>query len=163
MVSRKRSHIDESLELIKRVAVLDSASIVTVGGGEANLVDDLIAAGCRNLTWLVGDITGVKLRHNRYDVWHDRAAFHFLTHLEQRAAYVQQVAHALKPGGHFIVATLGPDGSTTCGDIEIVKYDDVLLHNEFGTRFKLVESAIEQHQTPFGTPQQILCCYCKLE
>jgi len=186
-VSWYRLHLDKSLELIKRAAASKSASIIDVGGGESTLVDDLLAAGfldvtvldisqtaidvskrrlqqlAADVTWLVDDITQIRLPHHGYDVWHDRAVFHFLTRPEQRAAYVRQVTHAMKPGGHVIVATFGPDGPTTCSGLEIVRYDDASLHDEFGARFKLVESAIEQHRTPFGTTQQFLYCYCKVE
>ena len=111
-----------------------SASIVDVGGGESTPVNDLLEHGYQNITvpdisetaidvtnnrlgasskqapWLVADITKVQLEPNTYDVWHDRALFHFLTMPEQRAAYVCQVAAAVRPGGHVIVSTFGPEG-----------------------------------------------------
>jgi hypothetical protein len=105
----------------------------------------------------------VQLEPFAYDVWHDRAVFHFLTSNEQRAGYVRNVAKAVNPGGHVIVSTFGPEGPTKCSGLEVMRYDTESLHNEFGTRFRLVDSLKELHRTPFGTTQQFLYCYCKVE
>ena len=113
--------------------------------------------------WLVADITKVQLAPSSYDVWHDRAVFHFLTSIEERTAYVRQVAHAVRPGGHLIVSTFGPEGPTKCSGLDVVRYDEDSLHEQFGVRFRLVDSAKELHQTPLGTTQQFLYCYCRIE
>jgi hypothetical protein len=113
--------------------------------------------------WLVGDIVEVELDPQVYDVWHDRAVFHFLRTPAQRVNYVRQVTLAVKPGGHVIVSTFGPEGPTRCSGLEVMRYDAESLHSEFGGRFRLVESSKELHQTPFGTTQQFLFCYCRLE
>jgi SAM-dependent methyltransferase len=163
------------------------ASIIDVGGGESTLVDDLLEQGFQNLTvldvsqaaidvnrarlgerarrvhWIVADITRVELEPRVYDVWHDRAVFHFLTAQEQRTAYVRQVARSLRSGGYVIVSTFGPEGPTKCSGLDVVRYDANSLHDQFGTRFRLVESSKEVHQTPFGTTQQFLYCYCRRE
>jgi hypothetical protein len=89
--------------------------------------------------------------------------FHFLTTPGDRAAYVRQVAHALKPGGHVIIGTFGPQGPTRCSGLDVIRYDADSLHREFGRRFRLLESSSQLHQTPFGTVQQFLYCYCQLE
>jgi 2-polyprenyl-3-methyl-5-hydroxy-6-metoxy-1,4-benzoquinol methylase len=186
-VSWYRPHLEKSLALLKRSATHRSASIIDVGGGESTLVDDLLAEGFQNVTildvsraaieatrnrlgqsakrvsWLVADITQVQLAQKAYDVWHDRAVFHFLTAQEQRAAYVRQVARAVKPGGHVIVSTFGPEGPIKCSGLDVVRYDADSLHNEFGTRFRLVDSLKELHETPFGTTQQFLYCLCRVE
>jgi len=185
-VSWYAPHLDTSLALIERTATRDSA-IIDVGGGEATLVDDLLARDYRDLSvldisaeairvarqrvgphadkvhWLVADITQVSLPERRYDVWHDRAVFHFLLAPEQRAAYVRQVARAMRPGGSVIVATFGPEGPTKCSGLDIVRYDADGLHGEFGPAFRLVESAVELHQTPLGTTQQFVYCFCRVE
>src|SRR5450759_2193948 len=96
-------------------------------------------------------------------VWHDRAVFHFLTTQEQRSAYVRQVAHAVKSGGHVIIGTFGPEGPTQCSGLDVIRYDADSLHDQFGVRFQLEESSKELHRTPFGTTQQFLYCYCKVE
>lgn len=186
-VSWYRPHLETSIDLIQRVAPDLSASIIDVGGGESTLVDDLLAKGYRNVsvldisptaidfarkrigdlaqraTWIVGDITQVVLPDQCYDVWHDRAVFHFLTAPEQRRAYVQRVAGSMKIGGHVIVATFGPEGPTQCSGLDVVRYDAKSLHGEFGRHFQLMESATEMHQTPLGTTQQFVYCLCRVE
>jgi len=186
-VSWYRAHLETSLALIERAADAHSTSIIDVGGGESTLVDDLILRGYENLTildvsstaieltkrrlgsaaervhWLVGDITEIELEPNAYDLWHDRAVFHFLTAPELRLAYVRQVMRAVKPGGHVIISTFGPEGPTKCSGLEVIRYDAESLHGEFGGRFRLVESSEELHQTPFGTAQKFLYCYCRID
>ena len=186
-VSWYRPHLERSLQLIEAVAPDPSASVIDVGGGESTLVDDLLAKGYRDIsvldisrtaievaksrlgslaqhvTWLVEDITRALLPASRYDLWHDRAVFHFLTREEDRHIYVRQVALAMKPGGFVIVATFGPEGPQKCSGLDVVRYDAESLHGEFGARFRLVDSKTEVHQTPFGTTQQFLYCMCKIE
>ena len=186
-VSWYRAHLETSLALIERAAPDPSSSIIDVGGGESTLVDDLLARGYENITildvsqtaidatkkrlgsaaeriqWLVADITEAQLEPGAYDVWHDRAVFHFLTASQHRTAYVRQVGHSVRPGGHIIISTFGPEGPTKCSGLDVIRYDAELLHDQFGVRFRLVESSKELHQTPFGTTQQFLYCYCKVE
>jgi SAM-dependent methyltransferase len=186
-VSWYREHLERSLALIEHAAVAPSASIIDVGGGQSTLVDDLLLRGYTNITvldisqaaidatksrlgpaaeqvhWLVGDITNIELEPRAYDVWHDRAVFHFLTAPEQRTAYVRQVARSVRPGGHVIVSAFGPEGPTKCSGLEVMRYDAESLHQEFGGRFRLVESSTELHRTPFETTQQFLYCYCRIE
>src|SRR5207245_8082063 len=131
----------------ERAAGAISASMLDVGGAESTLVDDLLARGYQNITvldiseaaidatkkrlgtaaeyvsWLVGDITKIRLAPNTYDVWHDRAVFHFLTGSEERLAYVRQVAHAVRPGGHVIVSTFGREGPTSCSVLDAALSD----------------------------------------
>lgn len=186
-VSWYRPHLETSLALIERSAPNRTESIIDIGGGESTLVDDLIAGGFQSVTvldvsqiaievakkrlgrsadsihWIVADVTRVELPGSAYDVWHDRAVFHFLTAPEQRVAYVHQVARAVKPGGYVIVSTFGPEGPRKCSGLDVVRYDAESLHEEFGTKFNLVDSCKELHETPFGTTQQFLYCYCRVE
>jgi len=186
-VSWYRRHLDRSLTLIEMVSPDRSSSIIDVGGGESTLVDDLLARGYKSLTvldvsqtalditaarlgnpgegvqWLCADITLATLTVNAFDVWHDRAVFHFLTEATQRSAYVQLVTRAVKPGGHVIVSTFGPQGPTRCSGLNVMRYNAQSLQAEFGAHFKLVESSTEEHETPFGTKQQFLyCCFRRL-
>jgi SAM-dependent methyltransferase len=180
-------HLSASLELIQRASVSHSASIIDVGGGESTLVDDLLERGYRNITvldisqaaidankkrlgkkaervhWLTADITKFELEPARFDVWHDRAVFHFLTASNDRVAYVRQVVKAVKHGGQVIVSTFGPEGPTRCSGLDVVRYDAESLHDEFGKRFRLLESSKQLHHTPFGTLQQFLYCWCRME
>jgi SAM-dependent methyltransferase len=113
--------------------------------------------------WLLADVTAFPLARHAYDVWHDRAVFHFLTERLQRAAYVRQVARAVRPGGHVIVATFGPAGPSKCSGLDVVRYDATSLHGEFGARFELVDHVEEAHRTPWGSVQQFVYCYCLRE
>ncbi len=186
-VSWYRPHLETSLALIERAAPERGVSIIDVGGGESTLVDDLLAHGYQNITvldvsqtaiavtkkrlgsaaeevqWVTADIVNGELAPNAYDVWHDRAVFHFLAAMDQRVAYVRQVARAVKPGGHVLVSTFGPEGPTKCSGLEVVRYDAESLHAEFGVRFRLLDSIKEFHNTPFGTTQQFLYCLCRVE
>lgn len=185
-VSWFRPHLELSISLIERAAPDHSAAIIDVGGGESTLADDLLQRGYRNLTvldisaralevtqerlgpaarqirWLAADITKPDVLPDLYDVWHDRAVFHFLTERKDRIAYVQNVIASVKPGGHVIVSTFGPAGPATCSGLSVMRYDAESLHDEFGARFRLMESSKELHTTPFGTTQQFLYCYCRV-
>jgi SAM-dependent methyltransferase len=110
------------------------------------------------VNWFVDDITTTDLPSQQYDLWHDRAVFHFLTLPAQRAAYVRQVLHSVKPGGRVIMATFGIDGPQKCSGLEIVRYSSTSLQAEFGNRFQLVDTSIKLHETPFQTTQQFLYC-----
>ena len=183
-VSWYQPHATLSLEMIRRVASGKSARIVDVGGGASSLVDDLLAEGMSNLgvldisgaalavarqrlgklaarvRWMEGDITTVPLEKASIDIWHDRAVFHFLTDAADRAAYVAQVRHAVRPGGHVIVAAFGPDGPLECSGLSVVRYAPEALHAQFGVAFELIEHMKEDHQTPSGLVQHFVYCHC---
>ncbi|MFN3715737.1 MAG: class I SAM-dependent methyltransferase [Thiobacillus sp.] len=182
-VSWFQPHAVSSLRLIERCAGL-AAQVIDVGGGASVLVDDLLDAGYRHVTvldlaesalavsrarlgeragrveWVAGDITRVALPAARYDVWHDRAVFHFLTDHADRARYVAQVLRAVKPGGHVIVAAFGPGGPLQCSGLDVVRYDPGALHAQFGAPFRLLGHATEIHHTPAGKDQEFVYCYC---
>ena len=186
-VSWYRPHLETSLRLIEDAAPDRNSAVIDVGGGEATLVDDLVSRGYTDVTvldisqaaievakdrlglaaapvhWITGDITSVELEAARYDLWHDRAVFHFLTGADDRAAYVRQVARAVRLGGHVIVATFGLDGPEKCSGLDVVRYDAENLHGEFGPKFRLLDSVTELHETPWGTPQQFMYCFCRVE
>uniref|UniRef100_A0A0C1MVN9 Methyltransferase n=1 Tax=Tolypothrix bouteillei VB521301 TaxID=1479485 RepID=A0A0C1MVN9_9CYAN len=175
LVSWYQEHSELSLEFIKLCGVDKAGHIIDVGGGTSTLVDDLMVDGFLDITvldisaaalqvaqkrlgsragavtWLEADITRAQLPHYFYDIWHDRAVFHFLTALEDRQRYVETVQYSVKPGGHVIVATFAQDGPKRCSGLEVVRYSPESLHDEFGDDFELVDSTRESHQTPFGT------------
>lgn len=183
-VSWFQEHAAHSLALIQSIGSDKSVSIIDVGGGASTLVDDLLTDGYTNLSvldlsaealsvarkrleikgdqvqWLVGDICNVDLPTQTYNIWHDRAVFHFLTDPAERRAYVEQVMKAVKPGGHVIVATFGPDGPEKCSGLPVKRYSPDGLHNEFGSSFELIEHASEAHKTPMGTVQHFIYCHC---
>lgn len=184
-VSWYQEHASHSLQLIEATGVSHTASIIDVGGGASTLVDDLRARGYKNTTvldrsasaldsaedrlgahagsvaWLESDITKIELPLLAYDVWHDRAVFHFLTTPEDRHAYVQAVLRSVKPGWHVIDATFAEDGPLQCSGLPVMRYSGTQLHAEFGEAFTLVSHERELHHTPSRTTQQFAYCYCR--
>ena len=184
-VSWFQAHANQSLDLIRDTGVAANAAIIDVGGGASTLVDDLLRNHYRAVTvldlsaaalnaararlgalaaqvcWLEGDITELALPLQAFDVWHDRAVFHFLTTATQRQRYVSQVLHAVKPGGHVIIATFAEDGPLQCSGLPVMRYDPSQLHAEFGSPFTLLRHEREDHRTPFGTVQKFVYCYCR--
>lgn len=184
-VSWYQLHPHLSLQYIQNTGIGKDAHIIDVGGGASTLVDHLLDDGfqqitvldisaealqiakqrlgqrAQSVTWLEANITQAALPHQKYDVWHDRAVFHFLTNQEDRQHYVKAVKEAVKPGGHIIVATFASDGPESCSGLEVARYDPQSLHNEFGTDFELLDSTREEHHTPFGTEQKFIYCYCR--
>lgn len=186
-VSWFQEHAAQSLRLIMATGLPRSASIIDVGGGASTLVDDLLAEGYTALSvldiaakaleaaqarlgsdaarvnWIESDITSRGLALHGYDLWHDRAVFHFLTTQEQRHAYVQNVLRAVKPGGHVIVSTFAEDGPTQCSGLPVARYSAEGLHAEFGAPFELLRHEREEHRTPSGGTQKFVYCYCRLD
>jgi 2-polyprenyl-3-methyl-5-hydroxy-6-metoxy-1,4-benzoquinol methylase len=166
-----------SLDLIHAAGVERHASIIDVGGGASRLVDALSDKGFANLTvldvseaatetakarlgaraagvtWIVADVTQWEPAHT-YDVWHDRAAFHFLTAPEERAAYAQRVLRAVRPGGHVIIGTFALDGPERCSGLPIVRHDAESIGTILGPLFSLIETRRHEHQTPMGGSQK---------
>jgi trans-aconitate methyltransferase len=165
-----------SLELIAEIGPASDAAIIDIGGGASRLVDSLVQKGFGAVTvldlsaaaleaaklrlgeramqvrWLVADATAWQPRET-YDIWHDRAAFHFLTEAEDRAAYVTRLRAALKPGGHMIIATFAPDGPEKCSGLPVVRYDAARLGQTLGQDFTLVSTRPHAHATPWGAIQ----------
>ena len=184
-VSWYRKHLDNSLKMILQTNVSKEKAIIDIGGGNSTLVDDLIENGfadisvldisskaieeskkrlkhrAGNIDWIEADITKVALPENKYDVWHDRAVFHFLTSSDDREKYIDLVMRSLKIGGHIIVASFGLNGPQKCSGLDVVRYSPETMHDEFGEHFKLVKSATEIHETPFETTQEFIYCYCR--
>ncbi len=176
-----------SLALIRRAAPEVTAKIIDVGGGASTLVDGLVAAGYRgvtvldlspsaletsrrrlgaaahDVTWLEADALSVDIPPGQFDVWHDRAVFHFLTSAADRSRYVEQVGIAVKRGGYVLVATFADDGPTRCSGLPVARYSPDALHHEFGSAFRLVESVRQEHVTPSGTKQAFVYCLCQIE
>jgi SAM-dependent methyltransferase len=176
-----------SLNFIKRAAPDPAARIVDAGAGASTLADHLLDAGYRNLTlidlsaealdvvrqrlgdraasvsFVEGDVTAPPLPANTCDVWHDRAVFHFLVDEAARLQYADAVRSVLKPGGHAIIATFGPDGPTQCSGLPVARYDAQALHAALGDGFGLIDSATEIHRTPWGSEQQFTYILCRIQ
>lgn len=188
-VSWYQPHATLSLALVAQVARLSARplQVIDVGGGASTLVDDLLErnlaevavldisgaalevarqrlgrAKASRVQWMADDVTTAALPNAGYDLWHDRAVFHFLTEPADRAAYVAQVRRAVRPGGHVIVAAFAPDGPLQCSGLPVVRYAPDALHAEFGGAFELLEHLREDHHTPAGTVQHFVYCHCKM-
>ena len=186
-VSWYQPHARRSLHLIRRVSPPLDGAIIDVGGGASTLVDDLLDAGYDDLTvldlsgaalavararlgsrantvrWVEADVLDASLPKTGYSVWHDRAAFHFLTAPGDRARYVAQVRRAVRPGGFVLVATFADDGPTRCSGLEVARYSPEALHAEFGAPFHLMTSEGEEHVTPAGVRQAFIYCLCRVD
>lgn len=169
-----------SLALIERAGLGPDAAILDVGGGASTLVDGLLARGFHaitvldlaaaalaatqarlgergaGVTWREGDITTATLPTAAYDLWHDRAMFHFLVTPEARAAWHENLMTALKPGGYVVLATFADDGPEKCSGLPVRRYSEAGLQAELGEAFDLIESRREGHRTPGGNEQRFV-------
>ena len=184
-VSWFREHLETSINLILGTGVAKTAAIIDVGGGNSTLADDLLDLGFLDVSvldisgkaiddsrkrlgpragkvaWIEADITTAELPPERFDVWHDRAVFHFLTDVNDRRRYVETVRRSLKPDGHIIVASFGLEGPQKCSGLDVVRYSPATMHDQFGSTFVLLDHVEETHHTPFGTTQEFVYCYCR--
>ena len=166
-----------SLEMLRQVGAGPSSQIIDIGGGASRLVDDLVAlkyaavtildvsdaalaiAKARigekadTVTWIAADVTRWEPQQ-QYDVWHDRAAFHFLTEPADRKAYVERLSRAVRPGGHAIIATFALDGPERCSGLPVVRYDSERLAAILGASFVFVDARRQDHITPAGAVQR---------
>ncbi|MDE1937254.1 trans-aconitate 2-methyltransferase [Bradyrhizobium sp.] len=165
-----------SLELIEQAGPGQDADIIDIGGGASRLPDALLERGFRHVTvldisqaaldlaclrlgrrasevqWIAADVTEWN-PPRRFDIWHDRAAFHFLVDPADRAAYIARLTEALRPGGHAIIATFALDGPEKCSGLPINRYDPEGLARELGQGFTLIESRRHDHATPWNATQ----------
>ncbi|MDI4234294.1 class I SAM-dependent methyltransferase [Bradyrhizobium sp. Arg237L] len=165
-----------SIELIMQVGATRASPIIDIGGGASRLVDNLIENGFEDVTvldiseaslqiartrlgnraakvdWIVDDVT-TWVPTRTYDIWHDRATFHFLTVENDRTAYAKRLKQALKVGGHAIIATFALDGPERCSGLPVVRYDPEGLGRILGPAFELTDRRQHRHATPWGTEQ----------
>jgi SAM-dependent methyltransferase len=162
-----------SLSLIGEVC--PTGRVIDVGGGTSLLAERLFERGysvtvldisktaidrARNrigdrasqIHWIVADVTE-NLQLGSFDVWHDRAAFHFLTASIDRAAYTALLARTVRGGGHVVIATFALDGPEKCSGLAVRRYDGQMLAAELGPQFNLLKSVRELHSTPWGGEQ----------
>lgn len=165
-----------SLELLRQAGLTQQMAVIDIGGGTSRLVDALVAAGLAHVAvldlsakaleiakvrlgasapveWIVSDVTHWT-PHRRYDLWHDRAAFHFLTEPADQAGYVRVLRRALKPGGRAIIGTFAPDGPEKCSGLLVARHDADSLQAVLGIDFELIATRRHQHTTPSGVVQR---------
>ncbi|MDA9423075.1 class I SAM-dependent methyltransferase [Bradyrhizobium sp. CCBAU 53380] len=165
-----------SLAMIRAATCDLDAPIIDIGGGASRLVDALLQDGYRDVSvldlsvnalevakkrigagasmvdWIVADATSWRPAKS-YDVWHDRAAFHFLTDPRDRAAYVERLRSAVASGGQVIIGTFAPDGPEKCSGLPVQRHDSASLAAELGPEFELMETRRETHHTPWNSTQ----------
>ena len=168
-----------SLELIAAAGIPLDGGIIDVGGGASTLADSLLDAGysrvgvldvsasalgyararlgerAARVEWFEADVTTFAPPH-RFNLWHDRAVFHFLTSPSDRRSYVSALKRTLDPGGHVIISTFALDGPPKCSGLEIVRYDEASIIAELGVDFRLIETRRETHTTPWNTEQRFI-------
>ncbi len=176
-------HLHTSLAMIANCVAEKNARVIDVGGGASTLVDDLRGRGYEQITvldlssaalsttrsrlgiaaakveWIEGDVKTVELPPAYYDIWHDRAVFHFLIKADDRQQYVQNMQRSLKDDGHVIIATFSPEAPPKCSGLEVRRYNPKLLQSELGGGFELQEQKSEMHLTPGGVEQMYLYCH----
>ena len=183
-VSWFQKNPEPSLEFIRIYAPDRSATIIDIGGGASRLVDHLWADGFRNLTvldvsseaitiarhrigkhgdsikWIVSDATTWH-PDDIYDLWHDRAVFHFLTESDDQSAYIRNLKRALKIGGYLVIGTFALDGPEKCSGLPVMRHSSLTLQNLLGSEFELIDSRTHDHQTPFQSTQNFQYCVFK--
>jgi len=178
-MSWSRERLETSLEMISKTGIANDAAVIDIGGGNSTLVDDLIGLGFDDLTvldisktaiqtsrerlgtaatkveWIEADVTDVEFPADRFDLWHDRAVFHFLTDSEDRRKYIELVRRSMKPDGNVIIASFSLDGPMKCSGLDVVRYSSDSMLAEF-EGFRLIDCVRETHTTPFGTTQDFI-------
>ena len=167
-----------ALDLMKDAGLSAASSVIDIGAGTSRLMERLLDLGLEDLTaldlsqqalaearqrlgarekqvkWVVGDITSWAPTRC-YDIWHDRAVFHFLVEPEDRAAYVQRLSRSLEPGGHALIATFATDGPEKCSGLPVARYSPESLGETLGNGFSLINHRFHLHHTPWGKGQSV--------
>ena len=176
-----QAYPEKSLKLIHNTGAGTDSSIIDVGGGTSALSKHLLDQGYKKLAvldisgnsiertksqlgeksseinWIEADVTKYSFME-QYDIWHDRAVFHFLTKAEDRKGYINSLNQALKLNGHLIIATFGLDAPPKCSGLSVVRYSPETLQSELRDNFILVEALVEDHVTPSGVKQNFIFC-----
>lgn len=176
-VSWYRPHLDVSIELLEQAGLSRQSRLIDVGGGASSLVDDLLSRGLKGVTvldissealamakarlgahalevtWLVGDVLDAALSSSSFDLWHDRAVFHFLTDTDDAARYAEQAARAVKAGGHAVIGGFAPDGPQRCSGLPVARRSGEDIARLLAPAFALDGARAERHVTPAGAEQ----------
>ena len=170
-----------SMDYLEALQLPKTANIIDVGGGDSNLVDALLEKGykniwvldisatalekakkrlgdkAKNIHWIVSDITEFET-NIKFNFWHDRAVFHFLTDETSISKYVEIVSNAVSANGNFLLGTFSKDGALKCSGLEIKQYSEVSMKETFSDSFEAVKCFTEDHITPFNTIQNFQFC-----
>src|SRR5579872_7043981 len=172
---------ETSLSIIKRFNLPMDAAIIDIGGGDSLLVDYLLLMGYTNITvldisakeieraqarlgekaqmvtWLVQDVLDFTTTQ-QYDLWHDRAAFHFFTDINEQERYLDSVHQYLKPNGYLVLSTFSTEGPETCSGLPVQQYSENSLSKLFNKYFEKIRCFTKMHITPFHTVQSFVFC-----
>lgn len=167
---------ETSINIIESLGMSRNASVIDIGGGDSHLVDHLLELGYKNLSvldisekailkakdrlgeaadevnWMITDITEADL-NTELDIWHDRAAFHFLTEDDDIENYISKLKRSIKSGGYFILGTFSENGPDKCSGIEIKKYSSEDMQRLFEKDFEIVRLENLDHKTPWDAIQ----------
>lgn len=173
-----------SLNIIKELNIPKTASIIDIGGGDSLLVDNLLNQGYKNITvldiskkaieraklrlgklekivkWIEADVSNFDPK-DTYDLWHDRATFHFLTKEQEITNYVISAKKGIIDSGYLIVGTFSEKGPDKCSGLEITQYSEKKLTQKFKASFKKITCQFVEHLTPFNTTQDFIFCSFK--
>jgi SAM-dependent methyltransferase len=179
-VSWYADHVETTPEWIRELNLPANATLVDIGGGASTWVDDMLGQGFQNLTvldlsqsaldiakarlgargqtlnWLAANVLEQPFASGAFDLWHDRAVFHFLTDEGDRAAYRTKVTAALKPGGYLLFSIFADDGPEKCSGLTVRRHSENELADYFGGEFELVHSSRGVHVTPGGSEQRFV-------
>ena len=180
-VSWFQPYPETSMEFVELFKLPPEANIIDIGGGDSHFVDALLDKGYRNIyvldisenaisrakqrlgdrasnvTWIVEDVTNFK-PPVKFDLWHDRAAFHFLTTEEKVDRYVSIAKDAINVNGYLVLGTFSDKGPQKCSGLEIRQYTEGSMSSKFETDFKRVKCIRGDHITPFNTVQNFVFC-----
>lgn len=183
-VSWYQENCSTSLDMITNMDLKQKNKIIDVGSGATRLIESLLSRGYNNLSaldiskaalnkakeqlgetsklvnWIQADITDWN-PNKVYDLWHDRAVYHFLTQEADRKAYVRTLKKALNPGGHLLISSFGLEGPEKCSNLPVRRHSPEMFDEELGPEFERIESKVENHETPWGSNQQFVFCWYK--
>jgi hypothetical protein len=176
-VSWFKPHLDVSLALLRQAGLNTTSRVIDIGAGASTLVDDLLDLGVRHITaldlsmaslnlakqrlgaraaqveWIVGDAAHHEFAFESVDLWHDRAALHFLVNPSDAAAYVMGATHTVVDGGYVVIGGFAADGPEKCSGLPVARREPEDVAKLFSPAFTLVDSRHEVHATPRGAPQ----------
>ncbi len=173
-----------SLEFVKKLHIPYDAKIIDIGGGDSLFVDHLLELGYTDITvidisemainrakerlatkaskvkWIIADVSDFE-QEEQYDFWHDRAAFHFLTHDKEIKNYLKTIQQSISPEGFLVMGTFADDGPKKCSGLDIQQYSESTMTDMLSNNFQKIECIKTEHITPTGSIQKFIFCSFK--